>query len=64
MKLQSKYIKVLALALGLPSTILGVFILGQELVKNKVISETTAFTILLVIVVNSLFMIVKYGIKK
>jgi hypothetical protein len=64
MKLQSKYIKVLTLALGLPSTILGVFILGQQLVKNKMISETAAFIILLVIVLNSLFMIVKYGIKK
>jgi len=64
MKFESKYIKVLALALGLPSTILGVFLLGQELVKNKVLSESTAFLILLVIVVNSLFMIIKYGIKK
>ncbi|MBL7665420.1 MAG: hypothetical protein JNM93_09815 [Bacteriovoracaceae bacterium] len=59
-----KNLVILALALGLPSTILGVFILIYQLVQNHVINWTVGLIILLAVIGNTLFLMIKYVIKR
>lgn len=56
--------KALALALGLPSTILGIFLGFQELVKAGFISQEWAQVILLLSVVLILINMIKVSWKK
>jgi hypothetical protein len=56
--------KALALALGLPSTILGVFFAFQELVKVGLISQGGAQGFLIAIVVVMLIKMIQVSWKK
>jgi hypothetical protein len=56
--------KALALALGLPSTILGVFFVFQELVKNGVIGQGLAQLVLILVVVVILIKMILVSWKK
>jgi hypothetical protein len=56
--------KALALALGLPSTILGVFFAFQELVKLGYISQGGAQSFLIVVVVVILIKMIQVSWKK
>jgi uncharacterized membrane protein (UPF0136 family) len=56
--------KALALALGLPSTIIGVFFGFQELVKAGLISQYTAQGVLVAIVVSILIKMIQVSWKK
>jgi hypothetical protein len=56
--------KALALALGLPSTIIGVFLLFQEIVKMGYISQGTAQVILIAIVCVILIKMIQVSWKK
>ena len=56
--------KALALALGLPSTILGVFFAFQELVKHGVVTQGVAQGILIAVVVSILIKMVLVTWKK
>ena len=57
-------LKVLALAFSLPSTIIGVFLLAYQLVQRGLIEEWQALLGALVVIANSLFLMVRYGIRK
>jgi prepilin signal peptidase PulO-like enzyme (type II secretory pathway) len=56
--------KALALALGLPSTILGVFFAFQELVKLGYISQGVAQGVLIAVVVSILIKMIMVTWKK
>lgn len=56
--------KALALALGLPSTILGIFLGFQEVVKAGYISQEWAQSILLLAVVLILIKMIQVSWKK
>lgn len=56
--------KALALALGLPSTIIGVFFVFQEVVKLGYISQGTAQIILLAVVSLILIKMIQVSWKK
>jgi hypothetical protein len=59
-----KFFTVMGLALGLPSTIVGLFFLLNELVKRDVISWNTLLIILLVVVLNILGLMVRHVLVK
>lgn len=56
--------KALALALGLPSTILGVFFLFQELVNLGYVTQGAAQGILIAVVVLMLIKMIQVSWKK
>jgi hypothetical protein len=56
--------KALALALGLPSTILGIFFTFQELVKRNIVSQGVAQLILILAVVSILIKMILVTWKK
>jgi len=60
----SSWKKALAIALGLPSTILGVFFLFQELVKGGFITQGAAQGLLIAIVVSMLIKMIQVSWKK
>lgn len=63
-KTLKKFLTVMGLALGLPSTIVGLFFLLNELVKRDVISWNTLLIILLIVVLNILGLMVRHVVKK
>lgn len=56
--------KALALAMGLPSTILGVFLLFQKLVEMKLVSQGVAQLVLVSIVILILIKMILVSWKK
>jgi len=56
--------KVLALAMGLPSTILGIFFLFQELVKAGIVTQGFAQGLLIAVVVSILVRMILISWKK
>jgi hypothetical protein len=56
--------KALALALGLPSTIIGIFLVFQQLVERGVISQTVATIILVLSICSILFKMIQVTWKK
>jgi Na+(H+)/acetate symporter ActP len=56
--------KILALSLGLPSTIIGSFILLQHLVDLKIIDQTVALILLVVIILFILGKMIGISWKK
>ncbi|WPU65406.1 hypothetical protein [Peredibacter starrii] len=60
----SSWQKALAIALGLPSTILGVFFGFQALVEHKVISQGMAQGFLIAVVVMMLIKMIQVSWKK
>lgn len=56
--------KALALALGLPSTIISIFLVFQELVERGVISQGVAITILVLAISSMLFKMIQVTWKK
>jgi hypothetical protein len=54
--------KVLALAMGLPSLIVGVFFGLYILVQKGLIGWTTLLVVMLLVTVNTLFLMVRYGL--
>lgn len=57
-----KFFIVMGLAVGLPSTIMGVFFVLYHLVQQEIISWNTLLIILLLVVINMLFLMVKNGL--
>jgi hypothetical protein len=62
MNSNTKWMKVLALAMGLPSIIIGLFFALYGLVQKEIISWGMALIILLVVIVNTLYLMVRYGV--
>lgn len=54
--------KVLALAMGLPSLIVGVFFGLYILVQKGLIGWTTLLIAMLLVILNTLFLMVRYGL--
>lgn len=57
-------LKVVGLAVGLPSSILSIFILVYILMDKDIISETGALIMILLIIASTFFLMVRYAIKK
>lgn len=60
----SSWKKSLAIALGIPSTILGVFFLFQELVKLGYVTQGVAQGMLIAVVVTMLLKMIQVSWKK
>lgn len=58
-----KLLKVLALSLGLPSTVLGVGLVIVYLIQEKIISTALGVTVLVLVVANIFWLIFK-NLKK
>lgn len=56
--------KVLGLALGLPSVIMGSFFGLYALVEGKIIGWTTLLVLMLLLIGNTLFLMVRYVLVK
>jgi len=54
--------RVLGLAMGLPSLILGVFFGLNYLVQKQIISWTALLVVMLLVIGNTLFLMVRYGL--
>jgi hypothetical protein len=59
-----KWWQVMALAMGLPSIIIGVFFGVYSLVQRQIIGWGWALIIILLVVGNTLFLMVRYGMVK
>ncbi len=59
-----KYAIVVGLALGLPSTILGVFAILYHLVQENLISWNIALGIIVLVVLNTLYLMIRYVNKR
>lgn len=59
-----KFWLVMGLALGLPSTIVGVFFLLYYLVQRQIISWNLALGLIIVVVGYMLFLMVKNGLDR
>lgn len=59
-----KFLLVMGIALGLPSTIVGLFFILYQLVQKQIISWNALLIILLVVVVYMLFLMVKNVVGK
>ena len=62
--MKKKYWMAMALSFGLPSAILGIFALVYSLVDKKLISWNTALIIMLAIISNTFFLIIRYARSK
>jgi hypothetical protein len=58
------WLKVLSLALGFPSLILGLFFLTDTLVKNKIVEFNVIIIIDLLIILSVLFLMIYYSSNK
>lgn len=54
----------MALAMGLPSIIIGVFFAVYSLVQKEVLTWGWALIIILLVIANTLFLMVRYGLVK
>ncbi len=57
-------LKVLGLAVGLPSTILGVFALVYILIEKEIISTITGLIFIVVIIAYTFYLMIRYANKK
>lgn len=60
----SSWKKVLVIALGIPSTMLGIFFVFQELVKKNIVTQGFAQGILIAAVVSMLIKMIRISWKK
>ncbi len=60
----TKWLKIMALAMSLPTTIFVAIWGSMQLAKMKIISETMAIILFLVIIGNVLFTMVYYAYKR
>lgn len=56
--------KVLGLAIGLPSTILGIFFFIYYLIQEEIISTMLGLTLLVLVIINVFYLMIRYAIKK
>lgn len=61
---KSNILKVVGLAMGLPSTILGVFALIYYLMNKNYISSGVAILIIVSIILYTFYLMIKYAAKK
>jgi len=61
---KKKFMLVMGLAVALPSSIIGIFFLLYELVRNGIISWNVLLMLLLVVIFYFLFLMVKNGLGK
>jgi asparagine N-glycosylation enzyme membrane subunit Stt3 len=64
MNTNQKWWNVMALALGLPSLIIGVFFGLYALVTRGILSWGGALIVLILVIANSLFLMVRYGLVR
>ncbi len=57
-------IKVMGLAVALPSTILGVFFTIYYLIENKLISTSVGLVLLLAVIIYFFYLMVRYASSK
>lgn len=63
MRIDPKWMKVVGLALGYPSTILACALLVMNLIESGVVSKGLGWGIFLLVVIQSLALIVWYTLK-
>ena len=59
-----KWWQVMALAMGLPSVIIGVFFGVYALVQKQVLTWGWGLIIILAVITNTLFLMVRYGLVR
>lgn len=60
----SSWKKALVIALGLPSTMLGIFFVFQELVKKNIVTQGFAQGVLIATVISMLIKMIRVSWKK
>ena len=63
-KLVKTTMKIVGIALALPSTILGVFFTIYYLIQENIISETLGLSFLVLIICYFFYLMVRYAIAK
>jgi small-conductance mechanosensitive channel len=61
---KKKYMMVMGLALGLPSTILGISLFVYYLMEQKIISHTVGLIIIVLVVVNIFYLMIRSVSKR
>lgn len=62
--MKKKYWVAMALSLGLPSAILGIFAFVYGLVDKQIITWNTALLIMLAVIINTFYLIIRYARSK
>lgn len=62
--MKKKYWVAMALSLGLPSAILGIFAFVYSLVDKEIISWNVALIIMLAVIINTFYLILRYARSK
>ncbi len=57
-------LKIVGLAVGLPSSILGVFIIIYILVEKNIITATLGLVIILIVITYTFYLMIRYALKK
>jgi hypothetical protein len=57
-------IKIVGLAIGLPSTILGIFFFIYFLIQEKIISTNLGLILIVLVIVNIFYLMIRYAVKK
>jgi hypothetical protein len=57
-------VKILGLAIGLPSTILGIFFFIYFLIQEKLISTNVGLILIVLVIANIFYLMIRYAVKK
>ena len=61
---ETKKLVIVGLALALPGSILGVFLGSYALVEKKIISNKVALLVVVLVVINTFYLMLKYAKNK
>jgi len=61
---KTNIIKVVGLAVGLPSSILGVFALVYFLINKNIVSASVGLLLILIIIAYTFYLMIRYANKK
>lgn len=64
MKIEKDKLKIVALALSLPSTIIAISVFVFSLTKQKIISDLTGIIIVLLVLINFFYLMMRYVFKR
>lgn len=63
MLIQKKWAKVVGIALSLPSSIFGMALLTEMLIKNQMVPKTIGWLLFILFIINSIIVMVWYALR-
>lgn len=64
MSTKTNIIKIVGLAVGLPSTILAIFFFIYHLIQTKVVSMEIGLSLIILVIAYIFYVMIRYAIKK